>query len=134
MNAPTSNAPTSNDPDSGNDPTANDPSANGPSEGPAPDSPFNTSSSESFQGPQPGGDNPFGGADPFQAGAGGNDPFANDPFGGQAPPSSVADDWRTMAIPASIAVDVARDWVRERQTATMLGAFAVGVFVGVLSR
>ena len=124
MNTPTSN-------DSGG---ANDPSPNNPSEGPAPDSPFDTSPSEGFQGPEPGGGDPFGGNDPFGAGAAGNDPFGNDSFGRQAPPSSVADDWRTMAIPASIALDVARDWVRERQTATMLGAFAVGVFVGALSR
>lgn len=55
-----------------------------------------------------------------------------DPFG--APPMSVGDDWSTVTIPASIAVDMARDWVRERQTATLLGAFAAGVFVGVLSR
>jgi hypothetical protein len=47
---------------------------------------------------------------------------------------SVGDDWSTLTIPASIAVDMARDWVRERQTATLLGTFAVGVFVGVLSR
>jgi hypothetical protein len=47
---------------------------------------------------------------------------------------SVGDDWSTLTIPASIAVDMALDWVRERQTATLLGTFAVGVFVGVLSR
>jgi len=93
-------------------------SSNGPSEGPAPDSPFDTSPSEGFDDPFPPSDTPSR--------------SSGDPF--QAPPASVSDDWSTLGIPASIAVDMARDWVRERQTATMLGAFAVGVFVGVLSR
>lgn len=35
---------------------------------------------------------------------------------------------------ASFAVDVARLWVREHQKPAMLGAFAVGVFVGALLR
>lgn len=34
----------------------------------------------------------------------------------------------------SFAVDVARLWVRRHQKASMLGAFAVGVFVGALLR
>lgn len=34
----------------------------------------------------------------------------------------------------SIAVDVARYWVKDHQKASMLGAFGVGVFVGVLLR
>ncbi len=94
-------------------------SSNGPSDGPAPDSPFDTSPSEGFEDPFP----------PLDAPA---ESPSGDPFG--APPASVSEDWSTLGIPASIAVDMARDWVRERQTATMLGAFAVGVFVGVLSR
>ncbi|MFO8232293.1 MAG: hypothetical protein R6U20_06465 [Longimonas sp.] len=90
-----------------------------PSNGPAPDSPFNTSPSEGFEGsfPPPNASSESSTGNPF------------DP-----PPASVQDDWSTMTIPASIAVDMARDWVRERQTATLLGAFAAGVFVGVLSR
>jgi hypothetical protein len=31
-------------------------------------------------------------------------------------------------------MEMARMWVKEHQTATMLGAFAAGVFVGALSR
>lgn len=34
----------------------------------------------------------------------------------------------------SFAVDMARLWVKQHQKATMLGAFAVGVFVGALLR
>jgi len=34
----------------------------------------------------------------------------------------------------SLALELARSWVREHQNATMLGAFAVGVFVGSLFR
>jgi hypothetical protein len=35
---------------------------------------------------------------------------------------------------AGLALDLARLWVEEHQTTTMLGAFAVGVFVGALFR
>lgn len=34
----------------------------------------------------------------------------------------------------AFAVDMARLWVKQHQKATMLGAFAVGVFVGALLR
>ena len=126
--------PNAPDNESGNEPSSpspNRPSGSSPerpserpSNGPAPDSPFDTSPSEGFEGPfPPTGGQPGGPAGPSAGG---------DPFG--APPMSVGDDWSTLTIPASIAVDMARDWVRERQTATLLGTFAVGVFVGVLSR
>lgn len=36
--------------------------------------------------------------------------------------------------PASLAVDIAKIWVQEHQKASMLGAFAVGVFVGAMLR
>jgi hypothetical protein len=35
---------------------------------------------------------------------------------------------------SAFALDMARMWVKEHQKTTMLGAFAVGVFVGALSR
>lgn len=35
---------------------------------------------------------------------------------------------------ASFALDMARLWVQEHQKASMLGAFAVGVFVGAMLR
>lgn len=37
-------------------------------------------------------------------------------------------------LSASFAVDMARIWVQRHQKASMLGAFAVGVFVGALLR
>lgn len=124
MDTPSADHPSS---DPSSDPSSG--SSSQPSSGPAPDSPFDTSPSEQFQGPASPSSGPFaGGGSPFGAEPqGGNDPFG-------APPASVSDDWSTLAIPASIAVDMARDWVRERQTPVMLGTFAVGVFVSVLSR
>jgi len=41
---------------------------------------------------------------------------------------------RASALDPSLALDLARTWVREHQNTTMLGAFAVGVFVGSLLR
>lgn len=35
---------------------------------------------------------------------------------------------------SSFALDMARMWIKEHQTESMLGAFAVGVFVGALFR
>lgn len=132
------NASDNDERDNERDNESSGPSPNQPpnrsSSGPAPDSPFNTSPSEGFEGPfPPSGAQP--GAQPGgPAGSGGpaGAPAGSSPFG--TPPMSVSDDWSTVTIPASIAVDMARDWVRERQTATLLGAFAAGVFVGVLSR
>ena len=37
-------------------------------------------------------------------------------------------------LSSSVAVDMARLWVQRHQKATMLGAFAVGVFVGAMLR
>jgi hypothetical protein len=37
-------------------------------------------------------------------------------------------------VSPSFALDVARLWVQRHQKASMLGAFAVGVFVGALLR
>lgn len=39
-----------------------------------------------------------------------------------------------QGLDPSLAVDLARFWVKEHQKATMLGAFGVGVFIGVLIR
>lgn len=73
-----------------------------------------------------------------------SDPNPDDPFStsgtpideGQAPPSweeagqgSMPDD-----LSSSVALDMARLWVQQHQKATMLGAFAVGVFVGAMFR
>lgn len=35
---------------------------------------------------------------------------------------------------SQIAIEMAKEWVRQHQTAAMLGAFAVGAFVGALMR
>lgn len=35
---------------------------------------------------------------------------------------------------SQLAVEMAKEWVRQHQTAAMLGAFAVGAFVGALMR
>lgn len=40
----------------------------------------------------------------------------------------------SMGDRSAFALDMARLWVKEHQTTTMLGAFAVGVFVGSLLR
>jgi hypothetical protein len=37
-------------------------------------------------------------------------------------------------LSSSLATDMARSWVRQHQKATMIGAFGVGVFVGVMLR
>jgi len=46
-------------------------------------------------------------------------------------PGEGASSW---ADRSAFAMEMARMWVKEHQTTTMLGAFAVGVFVGSLSR
>lgn len=73
--------------------------------------------------PDPQGPNDFS-ADP--------DPFGEQPEAGPSPfddqsaPSSGDE--------ANFALDMARIWIKEHQTKSMLGAFAVGVFVGALFR
>lgn len=37
-------------------------------------------------------------------------------------------------LSSSLATDMVRSWVRQHQKATMIGAFGVGVFVGVMLR
>ena len=37
-------------------------------------------------------------------------------------------------LSASLAKDMARSWVRQHQKATMVGAFGLGVFAGVMLR
>jgi hypothetical protein len=81
--------------------------------------------------------------DEFDSGAGerggasaGPDPFAQDSFeegddpfsGGEALGGPSRQDQLRMAW------DVTRMWVKDHQTATMLGAFAAGVFVGAYLR
>lgn len=78
-----------------------------------PDDPFDDSSS----------DDPFGDVRP-SFGEGGPEPTEppSDPPGAAA------------GLDPSLALSLARSWVREHQNVTMLGAFAVGVFVGSLLR
>lgn len=54
----------------------------------------------------------------------------------EIPPLGDDEEGAAGAIPgsASMALDVGRMWVRTHQKESMLGAFAVGVFVGVLLR
>ena len=72
-------------------------------------------------------------------------PNANDPFSAPSAPDPGMDrGWDegelsgegalSWADRSAFAMEMARMWVKEHQTATMLGAFAVGVFVGSLSR
>jgi len=78
-----------------------------------PDAPFDDSSS----------DDPFGDAHP---------PFGED---GPDPAESPTDlPGAAAGLDPSLALSLARSWVREHQNVTMLGAFAVGVFVGSLLR
>lgn len=71
------------------------------------------------------------------------DPDAPDPFSSpsSAPNGPEAPPWASDPeasgpdmSSASFAADVARMWVQRNQKATMLGAFAVGVFVGAMLR
>jgi hypothetical protein len=55
----------------------------------------------------------------------GPDPMTDDPMAGDP----MADD-----LSSSVALDMARLWVQRHQKASMLGAFAVGVFVGAMLR
>ena len=76
-----------------------------------------------------------------------NDPFASsspsfeDAFeGADTPPwddenrDPMTEGPMTEGMSASFALDMARVWVQQHQKATMLGAFAVGAFVGALLR
>jgi len=54
---------------------------------------------------------------------------SNGPSWEEDNPDPMADD-----LSSSVAVDMARLWVQRHQKATMLGAFAVGVFVGAMLR
>jgi hypothetical protein len=58
------------------------------------------------------------------------------PFEDADPPSWDQEDEMKMpdGLSSSLAKDMARSWVQQHQKATMLGAFGVGVFVGVLLR
>ena len=58
------------------------------------------------------------------------------PFGGDEPSSWDVEDETSMpeGLSGSLATEMARSWVQRHQKATMLGAFGVGVFIGVLLR
>lgn len=54
---------------------------------------------------------------------------ADAPFG-RREASPAGDEWEQ----AQLAFDVAKAWVQEHQTAAMLGAFALGTFIGAMMR
>ncbi|PSQ78199.1 MAG: hypothetical protein BRD35_01955 [Bacteroidetes bacterium QH_7_62_13] len=69
----------------------------------------------------------------------GPDPFSSAPDSSreQMEAGSPSIDGDSTSMPgedSGFALDLARLWVEEHQTTTMLGAFAVGVFVGALFR
>lgn len=68
----------------------------------------------------------------------GSDPFKQNPFGRDAADQSFADANRqhepSGQAQLRMAWDVTRMWVKDHQTAAMLGAFATGVFVGAYLR
>jgi hypothetical protein len=72
------------------------------------------------------------------AGSSPEDPFGDfrEAFeeGGPDPAGSSPDVPGAADLDPSLVLELARSWVREHQNATMLGAFAVGVFVGSLLR
>lgn len=61
---------------------------------------------------------------------------SSSPFDGDDPPSWKEDAEMSMpdGVSSSFAKEMARSWVQRHQKATMLGAFAVGVFVGTMLR
>lgn len=77
--------------------------------------------------PDPGSPDPFSSPPPDDDAAGVDE--------AEAPPWGTEDPEFGQEDPdESFAVDMARLWVKQHQKATMLGAFAVGVFVGALLR
>lgn len=61
--------------------------------------------------------------------------FPEDPFSNEDRPESRTGGLGDAAsMQASMALGVARTWVREHQKTSMLGAFAVGVFTGAWLR
>jgi hypothetical protein len=90
------------------------------------------------------GEGPFAGRD-----AGEPDPDERDPFAGPSSPegrqpyqeAGSASDFGGEASRGSawrqqgrFAVQMAKAWVKDNQTTAMLGAFAVGVFIGAITR
>lgn len=64
---------------------------------------------------------------------------SGDPFGASGDSSglggiSSVSDVLAMASMGRIPLEMAKDWVRRNQTTSMIGAFAVGVFIGAISR
>ena len=56
------------------------------------------------------------------------------PEGSPPPFDDFDDDSASLADQSGFVLDVARLWIKEHQTTSMLGAFAVGVFAGALFR
>ncbi|WP_103021211.1 hypothetical protein [Salinibacter altiplanensis] len=76
-------------------------------------------------------------ADPSSDPASGDPSLSSgSPFENTDPPSWDQEDPVTMpdGVSSSLAKDMARSWVQQHQKATMIGAFGVGVFVGVMLR
>jgi hypothetical protein len=62
------------------------------------------------------------------------DPSRDQPGSGPPPFDDFDDGSPSMGDRSDFVLDMARLWIKEHQTTTMLGAFAVGVFVGALFR
>jgi hypothetical protein len=65
-----------------------------------------------------------------------DDPFADVEGPGAAPTGGDVSSAGALpsGLDASFALGLARSWIKQRQTATMLGAFAAGVALGSLLR
>lgn len=90
---------------------------------------------EAFEGPfaSRAGASDAGGEGPSEATPGGQG--ARGPFAGPAAGSDGAGKTDSLAgMGGGMALEMARLWIREHQKASMLGAFAVGVFAGALLR
>ena len=69
--------------------------------------------------------------DPFSTGPSSSSFDEGRDWDADAPLGSESSSWGDRS---AFALDMARMWVKEHQTATMLGAFAVGVFTGSILR
>ena len=91
------------------------------------DSPSDPESNDPFSGPES--SEPFSGSSRAGPGQGQNAPpweqEGDDPFAGAAEDGGMS---------PSFALKMARLWVKEHQKASMLGAFAAGVFIGAMVR
>lgn len=61
-------------------------------------------------------------------------PFGEGTTSSSSEASSVEETLSAVRMQAAFAGSVARSWIEKHQEETMIGAFAVGVFVGALMR